>query len=384
MEKKIGMNENEKQYTQKEIKILIKQAECSYKTNITKNSGRFDKFTFLSMIVNMNNELVGNNSKNSIRFITPDNNNKDEIYKEIKQTVNKAKQDHPGNTPPNILLIPYSADGHIVTLLVDKREFPKRNSVACFDSSHYFNKFGSLNPKHFSKDLIYTLDVHQKPINKSMIQKWSGTCSFYTEAFCYLVSEYIQNNEDKDIDLNSIREYINSKEFIKQLKDKKEEFFNEYKATMEEVEQKQHSMSKTQMGALAVRKKKTKGKQPPKQQNSIKPEPIQPTSSEESPDASQSSPYLIQSTTNSEQDLTSSSPSTNSTTTTTDTSTSVTQTSQQLTPQAQLERSRLIRPFSGTQASDGSNTELQRNDPLQMLAVPAQQQASQQNPLDLL
>ena len=100
--------------------------------------------------------------------VAPDNKDKDKVYKEIKQAVNKAKQDP---NSPNILLIPYSADGHIVTLLVDKNKFPNRNSVACFDSSHYFNKFGSLNPKHFSKDLLYTLDAHQKPINKSIIQK---------------------------------------------------------------------------------------------------------------------------------------------------------------------------------------------------------------------
>ena len=93
----------------------------------------------------------------------------------------------------------------------------------------------NFNNKCFSNELYNSMV--KKPINDKIIQDLEGTCSFYTEAFCYLVSKYIQDNKDnKNFGLSNIEEYINSKEFIKQLKDKKEEFFNEYKATMKKVE----------------------------------------------------------------------------------------------------------------------------------------------------
>ena len=249
IERTFGIKESGQQYTPEEIKVILKEAQENENKGKKFKDGRPDKFTFLSMIVDMIDESIGENSKNPIRFITPDNDDKDKVYKEIKQIINKTKQDHLENTPPNILLIPYSADGHIVTLLVDKREFPNRNSVVCFDSSHYFTgyigwikeRFGRegkpFKKKHFSNDLLYTLDAHQKPINKGIIQKWSGTCSFYTEAFCYMVSDYIQENHD--VSLDDIIDLVNSPLFEKSIKLYKEEFLDQYKATMEKVEQKQ-------------------------------------------------------------------------------------------------------------------------------------------------
>ena len=346
---KFGVNDDDRIYTKEEIKVLIKQAECNYstkQTNTTANSGRADRYTFLSLLVDISTTLT---QKNPIRLVDTDIDSKqdekdlknDKITKtqfnerrqrklgkafdNIRQVANEAKQDPDS---PNILLIPYSADGHVVTLLVDKNKFcsdkevDRKNSIMCFDSSHYFtfnsehwytipgsflrlgvkyildhntprrsllalvggvgtlwltsNPFIStttlaslvctdvainnsdimdkplLNGNFINKyfyNALYNCMI-KKPINDKMIQGLKGTCSFYTEAFCYLVSKYIQDkkNEGMDLNLNDISNHINSKEFIKQLKDKKEEFFNEYKATMKEVEQKQEqqSISKTQ------------------------------------------------------------------------------------------------------------------------------------------
>ena len=280
IERTFGTKENGQQYTQEEIKVILKEAEeieCEEKFK----DGRKNKFTFLSMIVDINDELI--NKHSPIIFVETDieddkQHKKDlkkhkiiqeefdkirqeklnNAFNNIQQAVNKAKQDP---NSPNILLIPYSADGHIGTLLVDKSKVRisetgevlfNNGSIMCFDSSHYFTgytgwikeHFGSeskpFKEKHFSFELYGKLKDNKKPINDKIIQGLEGTCSFYTEAFCYLVSKYIQDNKDnKNFGLSNIEEYINSKEFIKQLKDKKEEFFNEYKATMKKVERKQ-------------------------------------------------------------------------------------------------------------------------------------------------
>ena len=184
---------------------------------------------------------------------------------DIKDIIKNAKQDP---NSPNILLIPYSASnavgGHIVTLVVDMNKIIfntttnelwfGQGSIKCFDSSHYFTKFFKDSFPKFLRDLLENNDDKGRiNIHTPQLDNFEfGTCSFYTEAFCYLVSEYIQNNKDKDIDLNSIKEYINSKEFIKQLEDKKEEFFNQYKATTEEIEQKREKEDKIKLKTYGI------------------------------------------------------------------------------------------------------------------------------------
>ena len=152
-----------------------------------------------------------------------------------------------------------------------------------------------------------------------------------------------------DLNLNDISNHINSKEFIKQLKDKKEEFFNEYKATMEKVEQKQQKQktitSKTHDITI--------------NQQTLQQTPKTPTLPiiEDSPNTSQFSPHSITpSKTSSEQSISSSSSST----------TEHSQTPQQQTPtqsqnsqstQSQLQQSPIISSLVDIQANNVSHDE---------------------------
>ena len=195
IERTFGTKENGQQYTPGEIKVILKEAEeieCDEKFK----DKRLDKFTFLSMIVDVDDKLVGISSKNPIRFPTPDLNDKYDNFDNIKDIIKNAKQDP---NSPNILLIPYSASnavgGHIVTLVVDMNKIIfntttnelwfGQGSIKCFDSSHYFTKFFKDSFPKFLRDLLENNDDKGRiNIHTPQLDNFEfGTCSFYTEAF---------------------------------------------------------------------------------------------------------------------------------------------------------------------------------------------------------
>ncbi|MBO4956415.1 MAG: hypothetical protein J6C50_01075 [Rickettsiales bacterium] len=188
--------------------------------------GRKDKESFVSMALDLNEEHT------HVRFPRPDVDSVKGYCSNVKQIIQNDKSKN------NILLIPYSADGHIVTLIVDKNKFnsvdeqERKNSIMCFDSSHAFTKwYGStLNNKHFSDELYDCISNDKRPINDKNIQGFESTCSFYTEAFLKIMDEYIINKEtnDKQCDLEDIKKFVNSEIFINNIKLLKEEYIYQY------------------------------------------------------------------------------------------------------------------------------------------------------------
>lgn len=188
--------------------------------------GRKDKESFVSMALDLNEEHT------HVRFPHPDAISVVDCYSNIDLIVRNDVSDS------NILLIPYSSGGHVVTLIVDKNKFnsvdeqERKNSIMCFDSSRAFTKwYGStLNNKHFSDELYGCISNDKRPINDKNIQGLEGTCSFYTEAFLKIMDEYIINKEknNEQCDLEDMKKFVNSEIFINNIKLLKEEYIYQY------------------------------------------------------------------------------------------------------------------------------------------------------------
>lgn len=187
---------------------------------------RKDKESFVSMALDLNEEHT------HVRFPHPDAISVVDCYNNIDRIVRNDVSDS------NILLIPYSSGGHIVTLIVDKSKFisnneqERKNSIMCFDSSRAFTKWCSstLNNKYFSDELYDCISNDKRPINDKNIQGLEGTCSFYTEAFLKIMDEYIINKEknNEQCDLEDIKKFVNSEIFINNIKLLKEEYVYQY------------------------------------------------------------------------------------------------------------------------------------------------------------
>lgn len=222
---------SDKNHNINDIKSCICNIESSSRNILgafNKDSGRVKLATYLSVIANMsvhNTNMIKNTpirlpdpslQSGVVKTIT----DTEELRKQnnfvnhLKEIVKEAKKE--GNNIPNLLLIPYSAGGHIVTLIVDKTKFDEngntfgKNSIMCFDSSQYFtSKVGftdifhdtnKLNKVFFPKEIYDAFDNNKRCINKTDIQGQEGTCSFFTEAFIEVMSWHIINNPEMTLE----------------------------------------------------------------------------------------------------------------------------------------------------------------------------------------
>lgn len=210
-----------------DIKSCVYNIESSARNIIlgefNENSGRTKLAIYLSIIANMSMYDIDMIKNTPVRLPDPSlqsgvvktTTDTEELRKQnnfvnhLKEIVKEAKKEG-GENVPNLLLIPYSAGNHIVTLVVDKTKFDENsntfgeNSIMCFDSSQCFTSkvgfFGifsginKLDEVFFPKEIYDAFDNNKRCINKTDIQGQEGTCSFFTEAFIEVMSWHIISN----------------------------------------------------------------------------------------------------------------------------------------------------------------------------------------------
>lgn len=133
-ERKFGKKPNGEEYTAEEIKALVGKAYVASRKK--EFDGRRNKeATFTSIIVDMDDI-----TKSVVRFIKPNDTEQDVLEYYSTKIMEICKEAQKNGIKK--IIVPYSADGHSVTLIIDVDGFlgGKEGSITCFDSSLHFTE----------------------------------------------------------------------------------------------------------------------------------------------------------------------------------------------------------------------------------------------------